>query len=97
MIKTIEELRAFVKAYNDAEKIMGELRVDAFKQGARPRWGYFQQELQSVGLWDEYDKQSKIQDALMEEHGLSRVWENFGDDGTSEVFSFLTKLLGMDD
>ena len=93
MIKTIEELRDFVKKWNDADKSMTDLWSKACVLGANPRWGYIQSEFERVGIWEEYNKLEKFQDALMEEHDVGRYTENFGDDGTYAIFEFLTTLI----
>lgn len=88
---TFEEFKA---EYDRLEKSVGDVFKRAFDAiGSRPRWGYYKEDFESVGLWDEYQRADDAISELFESVGVDRYYSGEGFEDTKEVLDWVENLM----
>lgn len=82
-----------ISRYKEIDEEIGQLFKQAREAGHRVSWGNITPPLREIGKEEEYLNLYKEQDKLLECLGIHRYWENFGDDGTSEVIDMIEMVI----
>ena len=89
----MNEALKLIARFKEIDEEIKKLYREAHAAGDRVKFGHIHSPMKTIGKLDFYKALHNDQNQVLDKLGIHRYWENFGDDGASEVIDLIETVI----